>query len=338
MTDNLISERKERLRLCYQYLKDQGRVTTYTDVSEYMEVSLVAVRIAFSPASEILSDSFVSKFVNAYDGIFSEKWILTGEGNMLTGRKLQGDPSLSHRWQRISHIADREGLGYREMSERIGMEHPSTLYRVMVKHTRPQDRTLDRILASFPQYERQWLYSGRGPMLKADMKRNHPSKGPSIVGNAEPYKAFGKMSFPVMNQEAAAGKLIGYGDPEYTPESHLEVPVDREYQGDYALFRVKGDSMDDGSIRSLADGDVVLARSIPFDYWHFKLHTHDWLYFIFMTYTEGVVIKSIADQDIENGILTLRSLNHIYPDITLHMKDVYAIYNVIEVTRRSLHT
>lgn len=341
MSKTLLLQRKRRIRKCYEHLRKIGRVDSLSDISRGMSVPSVSVRVAFSLASNYLSPSFILSFVQAYDNLFSADWILSGEGTMLTKTERNIDKELRHRWQRVAYIVRQEGGDYRDFSSRIGFDSPSVIYRTLFQHTRPQDKTLIKILDAFPQYSSEWLFSGRGPIrVQVEKEQGESRFAPEVLddqrGNATPYVDYDKMTFRVMTQDAVAGRLLGYDDETYAQMETKEIPVDRYYHGEYALFRVKGDSMDNGSIRALADGDVVLARSIPRDYWRYKLHTHDWLYFIFLTQTEGVIIKSIAHHDTEKGVFVLRSLNPLYKDIHLDVRDVCAIYNVIEVTRRSL--
>ncbi len=155
-------------------------------------------------------------------------------------------------------------------------------------------------------------------------------------GNAS-YVNFGEqllMYVPLVNQYAYAGYLSGYADEEYV-ERLPKVPflVDREYKGTYRCFEVRGDSMDDGSVDSYLPGDKVLGRQIAQQHWRNKLHIRKWD-FIIVHKTEGILIKKILDHQTEDGLLKLHSLNPLYEDTTIHLKDVVEIYNVVQVARK----
>lgn len=324
--------RKRRLAACYKHLKKQKLAGSYSDLGVAMGIPPVSVRVAFSKASDFISPKFISTFCSAYPFTFSEQWILTGEGEMLLPTGHAAASPFPERWQRVKHLLDLEGLTYTKMSALLGYPNNTTLYRIVKLHTRPQDETLERIINHFPKYNRDWLFNGRGEVL---MTRIIPkSKQEDTVAFYDEYE---EKAFPLISDPAAAGTLTNFSD--YDPdedERMVRIPVDRDYQGKYALFKVKGASMDDGTPFSLSDGDIVLARMIPQLYWQYKLHKNAWRYFIFVTRTEGIIIKSIAEHDPEEGTLLLRSLNPDYADITIHMEEIQAIYNVIELTRRSL--
>ena len=144
------------------------------------------------------------------------------------------------------------------------------------------------------------------------------------------------MSFPIIPDAAVAGRLTGYGDPDPEGLQTLSVPVDRRYKGRYYIFTVRGASMDDGTTNALCDGDKVLCREVAREYWSLGLHRKNWYYFVFATYSEGIIIKKVIDQDLENDTITCHSLNPEYPDIVLHLKDIIGVYNVVELVSRSM--
>lgn len=149
-----------------------------------------------------------------------------------------------------------------------------------------------------------------------------------------------EMSFvnvPVVPIYAHAGYLHSYGDMEYM-ESLPTMPVltDRNFKGNYMIFEVNGDSMDDGSSRSLASGDKVLAREIRPDLWVNKLHINSW-YFIIVHRTEGILVKQIIDHNVERGEIVCHSLNPVFEDFTINLSDVSQLYNVISIVSREMH-
>ncbi|HWB63966.1 MAG TPA: XRE family transcriptional regulator [Chitinophagales bacterium] len=142
------------------------------------------------------------------------------------------------------------------------------------------------------------------------------------------------MYVPLVNQYAYAGYLSGYSDDDYL-ESLPKVPwlVEREYKGTYRTFEVRGDSMNDGSSDSYLEGDKILCREISPALWHNKLHITKWD-FVVVHKTEGVLVKRILEHNVENGTLLLHSLNSLYPDLTISLKDVAQIFNVVQVARK----
>lgn len=145
------------------------------------------------------------------------------------------------------------------------------------------------------------------------------------------------INVPIVPIYAHAGYLHSYGDMEYM-ESLPTMPVltDRNFKGNYMIFEVNGDSMDDGSSRSLSSGDKVLAREIRQDLWINKLHINSW-YFIIVHRTEGILVKQILAHDVERGEIVCHSLNPIFEDFTVNLRDVSQLYNVVSIVSREMH-
>lgn len=141
------------------------------------------------------------------------------------------------------------------------------------------------------------------------------------------------LNVPLVNQYAYAGYLCGYADPEYI-ETLPTLPfiVDQEAHGSYIAFEVKGDSMDDGTDEAYKEGDRLLCREIQQHLWaSSKLHIRKWDFVI--VHSEGILIKRIVDHDVELGTITIHSLNPLYPDRLISLRDVRQIFNVIEMSR-----
>lgn len=74
---------KERLQKTYNYLKYIGLVKTQKDFAEKIGTKNVSMSHAMHGNPRYLTKSLFSKVYKTYKDIFSEKWLLTGEGEML---------------------------------------------------------------------------------------------------------------------------------------------------------------------------------------------------------------------------------------------------------------
>lgn len=138
---------------------------------------------------------------------------------------------------------------------------------------------------------------------------------------------------PLVNKYAYAGYLNGFGDDEWIEElPKIPFAADREHKGEYLCFEVRGDSMDDGSYESYLEGDILLCRNVRQEFWKSKLHINKWD-FVIVHKEQGILVKRIIDHDVENGILTLHSLNEYYEDFQVHLKDVAKIFNIVDFRR-----
>jgi len=132
-----------------------------------------------------------------------------------------------------------------------------------------------------------------------------------------------------------AGYVTGYGDNEYIESlPTMPVIVDKNFRGKYLLFECDGDSMDDGSRNSICDRDVLLCREVKRDLWKFQLPLNSWFFVI--VHTDGVNIKQITHQNLEDGTIRCHSLNSLYEDFEMNLDDVYELYGIIKVVDRRI--
>lgn len=201
----------------------------------------------------------------------------------------------------------------------------------------------------YKQVNPDYILTGKGSMLTTggnvskDFTNTSGSGSATVItGNdavvnmgaeAKPMKLEHIVFAPLVSQYTYAGYLSGYADEEYI-EGLPVVPffADHEAKGNYVAFEVRGDSMDDGTDEGYMEGDRVLGREIPSDLWvSSKLHIRKWDFII--VHTEGILIKRIIAHDVDKHLITIHSLNDMYEDKVLDLKDVRKIFNVIELQR-----
>ena len=142
------------------------------------------------------------------------------------------------------------------------------------------------------------------------------------------------MFVPIVSSYAYAGYLNGFGDHEYLDElPKIAWADDKEHRGEYLCFEVRGDSMDDGTTESIMENDIILCRNVKQDFWKSKLHISKWD-FVIVHKEKGILVKRIIKHDVDNGTLTLHSLNDYYEDFEIHLKDVAKILNVVDLKRK----
>ncbi len=79
--------KKARLKTAFNHLKNSGLAHTQKDVSERMGSPTSNVSSAFNGVEKFLTTNFLRRFNSAYNNIFNEHWLLTGEGTMLLSSK-----------------------------------------------------------------------------------------------------------------------------------------------------------------------------------------------------------------------------------------------------------
>jgi len=142
------------------------------------------------------------------------------------------------------------------------------------------------------------------------------------------------LNVSLVQEYAYAGYMSGYSDTHYIDDlPTIPFIVDKQYKGNYMAFQVRGDSMNDGSIDSYIQSDILLCREINSTYWKNKLHINKWD-FVIVHKTDGILIKRITAHDTTNNIITIHSLNPLYDDAEIKLEDVAQLFNVVKVERK----
>ena len=250
-------------------------------------------------------------------------------------------------------ILKQEGMTINTLGTQLGMDRSQALYDIDRGKTQTiSTRMAEKILASFPHYSRSWLLSGEGEMLK------HPTKDSSETAEAtqKPHRAPQEVEaitsgsrviqrLPIIPIEAQAG--IGKGflydvDPSQDPEDiydefdSMEVVLERQVSDRYKLFRVKGDSMTDGSLSSICTGDVLLCREVFPEDWKLGLTNNRYPNVVIVIEEEGILIKQLIKHSKKNETISLHSINPKYNDFTVDLKNVRAFYYVERIVDRHM--
>lgn len=237
--------------------------------------------------------------------------------------------NLSERIKLIIRWLISQGIAtsQEEVGRKLGYKNKSSFSQVVNgKVELPRD-FIDRLTSLNDKINRSWLVTGNGDMIKAKE---------GIQSNVRPVLDAQYTDVVYVPIHAQAGYGRGYGDIEYI-ESLPTVPVivDKNYNGNYRVFEVDGDSMDDGSRNAVYDGDKILCRDVRSDLWLSKLHINSWFFVIVMK-NDGILIKKIIDHNVENGKIICHSLNPLFSDFEVDLRDVAELYNAIKIIERSI--
>ncbi|MCD7902002.1 MAG: peptidase S24 [Bacteroides sp.] len=224
--------------------------------------------------------------------------------------------------ERIFLLIKKEGLNPNQFYIKSGLGN-GYLDKVGAVLRKP---TLKKIEETFPHWNIDWIIQEEGEMYREVKKVREMPNAVLMAANHVMY-------VPFVNQYAYAGYTSGYADNTYM-DSLPTIPfiADHEGRGNYIVFEVKGDSMNDGTEDSYLEGDKLLCREIAPHLWaDSKLHIRKWDFVI--VHTDGILIKQILDHDVENHTITIHSLNDMYPDRKIDLCDVRQLFNVIELQR-----
>lgn len=216
------------------------------------------------------------------------------------------------------------GQGYannqEEVGKLLGYSNKSSFSQVVNGKKPLPANFAERMAGISPQINAQWIRTGEGKMLKEDARQ---------LTDAD------FINIPLVPVSAQAGYPSGYSDKEYI-ESLPTIPVivDKNYHGQYRVFEVNGDSMDDGSRNAIYDKDKILCREVKRELWCNRLHIRDWFFVIVHRY-DGVIVKQIIEHNTDKGSIVCHSLNPLFEDFVIDLNDVMELYNVIKIVDRS---
>ena len=80
---------------------------------------------------------------------------------------------------------------------------------------------------------------------------------------------------PLISQYAYGGYMSGFADDSFMEAQPLYIASKKYSGGNYVAFEVRGDSMDDGTWRSIRSADVVLGREQDWA-WLKTKNSNDW--------------------------------------------------------------
>lgn len=100
--------REERLNTAYRYLLGKGIISTKKDVAVAMGATPSNVTAALKGKEAVLTDSFLIRFNNAFNDVFSLSWLLNNTGEMLAvPQQTQGNNIIQGNG--ISHVQQVNG-------------------------------------------------------------------------------------------------------------------------------------------------------------------------------------------------------------------------------------
>lgn len=212
-----------------------------------------------------------------------------------------------------------------------------------------------RICNIFPQIDYKWLVNGEGDMLskvhqqpipnmedfkisEASAKRitssEHSKQDKDFDSALKHYDTpDGIIKAPLIGQYANGGYLRGYSDPVYLEEQPSFFSTRAHSGGHYVAFEVKGDSMNNGTVNAICEGDILLGRELQRHHWGSKLHVPK--VFIIVHRTEGITVKEIISHDVETGRIVCHSWNEDpeYENFALNLQDVVQLFYIKEISR-----
>lgn len=253
---------------------------------------------------------------------------------------------IDYQGEKFRQWLKTKGISVEQARINLGLGTRQTVYQYFKSNNLSRD-TVSNILTSFGVKEEE-IFGIEGqipnPRLEAKPMRlyadplDHDDKTKRVIILPDGTVA---LRVPIVPARAYAGYKVGYADPEYYDNlDDILIGVDKEPGGTYIGFEVVGNSMvcldtEDLAEESIFPGRIAVGRDLPPENWKTRLHTHNYKNWIFVHKTEGILIKQIANHDVENGVVTIHSLNPKYKDEDLKLEDMQQIFSVIQIVQRT---
>lgn len=159
--------------------------------------------------------------------------------------------------------------------------------------------------------------------------------------NAKPNQETDKLKLvKLIPEKVAMGLVSKFFDSEYVEQLETElIEVDEYFSEDAYKVDSVGESMNDGTARSLLDGDKFLAKDVPRAIWGEKLINGGKNLFYILHSERGHLIKEITKHDVDNKEITLHSWNPnkaLYGDFKVKTNECYIIASIQELLSRKL--
>ena len=204
----------------------------------------------------------------------------------------------------MERIAENQGITITKLEQNIGASK-GVLSRAISNDSDIQSKWLLKLVEKYPQYNTNWLLTGKGEMLNSDLPLAVKTETEGI---------------PLIPFDAMAGVASGELSVMELDCERYVMPM---FQGADYLIPVKGSSM----VPKYNSGDVVACKRIPMQDIFFQ-----WNKVYVLDTNQGALIKRVAKSDKENYIRII-SENPSYEPFDLKLMNIHAVSIVIGVVR-----
>lgn len=222
--------------------------------------------------------------------------------------------------ERILQFLEFKGISKYEFYQKTGASNGI----LSQKSGLSEENTL-RFLSAYPEINAEWLLTGKGEMLKSEVKNEvvpveiiAPVKveGRDLMPKVVVVDDADNDRIPLVPVQAQAGYLTNYGDPEYI-EKLPTYSVPTLNNGTYRMFQVAGHSM----YPTLQSNSYVIGKFV--ENWE---DISDNRVHVVVTINEGVVIKRVLNRIKKNATIYCKSDNRDYPPLSVHVKDIKEVW------------
>lgn len=228
--------------------------------------------------------------------------------------------------ERITELLEKKGITAYTLSNETGLSQ-ATLSRIINKNTKPNASNL-KAISDYFDVDQTWLLTGEEyESFTQTLSKNIKSEIKEVA-----FDEF--MEAEYLPIKVQAGYLSGLEENKPIELKKMLVPKEFE-KGFYKVIEIEGDSMNDGTPRSICDGDKLLLKQIEGGNYLQKILPYRNNLFVIVS-SEGIVCKQIINQDLERECIVCHSFNPLHKDYEICFKDIYQLFIVKKLVERKI--
>ncbi|MFY9159637.1 XRE family transcriptional regulator [Aquirufa ecclesiirivi] len=229
--------------------------------------------------------------------------------------------------QRLEMALELRKISRYQLSKLTGISQ-TALSGIVNNKNKPNSSTVS-LIAKELEINSDWLLTGVGSMKSLSVTGTN-----GVLNKKQEVKQVDSSKFmevPYVSAIAQAGFMNGHFYNHLEELDTMLLPQEFE-KGNYIVVEIVGESMNDGTDKSINDGDKLLLKEVEMPLNGHGLNFRQNI-FVIVSH-EGIVCKQITKHDVEKGIITLHSWNSSYEDYQLNLSSVQKLFYVKKIVER----
>lgn len=309
------------MKEAYNYLKYRKIVANMQDLADKVVAQRTSVSAALNGNPEYLTPSFCKRFNQAFDEIFDENWLLTGEGSMLKEIHKDESNAIKKKERAIDRFAkymEIKGLNDNKVTIDANLS-VGTLGKSRKENRNLSAKSIEKILNYYQDLNKVWLLTGEGSMLKETAQADNNA---TFVA---PYITDELVYLPLITTSAVASfdENLHHATNEIDTYPVYVAKGETFDINKHVVIDVSGDSM----YPTINDKAKVLCERVKPEQWANIPNEK----VVVVIYGSSFIIKRLLKNNLAiNNSLTLLADNRKYGETTLQRCEIRAIFRVIK--------